>query len=203
MGFSASSHYSFAAMAMPLAATVAHDKHEPVPVSTGTDTGPAARHEEGPVTIEEYMYWASLSRHEESKLPKIKGPVARLLGSGKSNAATDHTLNTSANAPVVEMKDVKPAPPATEAVSEGEWQQAQRAARTAGWAAVFYLITTDVLGPYTVPWAMAQMGYGPGISLYTVFGALAGYTGWQVCSDMHVRVLLTDEKTALANVPAA
>jgi hypothetical protein len=68
-------------------------------------------------------------------------------------------------------------------VSDGEWDQAQRAARTAGWAAIFYLITTDVLGPYTVPWAMAQMGYGPGISLYTVFGALAGYTGWQVCSN--------------------
>jgi hypothetical protein len=22
------------------------------------------------------------------------------------------------------------------------------------------------------------MGYGPGVALYTVFGALAGYTGW-------------------------
>lgn len=27
---------------------------------------------------------------------------------------------------------------------------------------------------------MSQMGYGPGITLYTVFGALAGYTGWQI-----------------------
>lgn len=24
------------------------------------------------------------------------------------------------------------------------------------------------------------MGYGPGIVLYTIFGALAGYTGWQI-----------------------
>ena len=175
-----SSHNSAAAMAMPLAATVAHDKHDPAPFSTGADIVRTVRQERDPITIEEYMYWASISRNEESMLPKIKGPVAKLLASGKSNVARQQTLDRSANATVVEMKDVKTAPTATDAVSEGEWQQAQRAARTAGWAAIFYLITTDVLGPYTVPWAMAQMGYGPGISLYTVFGALAGYTGWQV-----------------------
>jgi len=50
--------------------------------------------------------------------------------------------------------------------------------RTATWGAVFYLITTDILGPYTVPWALSQMGYGSGITLYTVFGALSGYSGW-------------------------
>lgn len=165
-------------MAMPLIATVAHDKHDPN--LSSTDTGPAARQEGHHVTIKEYMYWASISRNEESRLPKIEGPVARLLGSSKRDAARKQSSDTSANAPAVEMKDVKAAPTATDAVSEGEWQQAQRAARTAGWAAVFYLITTDVLGPYTVPWTMAQMGYGPGISLYAVFGALAGYTGWQV-----------------------
>lgn len=27
---------------------------------------------------------------------------------------------------------------------------------------------------------MAQLGYGPGIVLYTIFGALAGYSGWQL-----------------------
>lgn len=166
-------------MAMPLAATVAHDKHDPLVLSTGPDIAPAARlTRDNTVTIEEYMYWASISRREEDLLPKIKGPVAKLLGSSKSDAANQ---NTRSEAPTSEMKDLKGTPPNTVAVSDGEWQQAGRAARTAGWAAVFYLITTDVLGPYTVPWAMAQMGYGPGISLYAIFGALAGYTGWQVC----------------------
>lgn len=112
-------------------------------------------------------------------LPKIKGPVAKLLSSSKSNAVSH---NKRSDTTASEMKDLKAAPPTAVAVSDGEWHNAQRAARTAGWAAVFYLITTDVLGPYTVPWAMAQMGYGLGISLYAVFGALAGYTGWQVCS---------------------
>ena len=65
-------------------------------------------------------------------------------------------------------------------VTDQEWVQASRAARTATWGAVFYLITTDILGPTSVPWAMSQLGYGPGVSLYTVFGALAGYTGYQI-----------------------
>lgn len=166
-------------MAMPLAATVAHEKHEPLTLSTGPDAAPATEStRDATVTIEEYMYWASITRHEESLLPKVKGPVAKLLSSSKSDAAKS---NTRSDVQAFETKDPKDAPPGTVAVSDGEWHQAQRAARTAGWAAVFYLITTDVLGPYTVPWAMAQMGYGPGISLYAIFGALAGYTGWQVC----------------------
>ncbi|KAK5174841.1 hypothetical protein LTR16_011501, partial [Cryomyces antarcticus] len=65
-------------------------------------------------------------------------------------------------------------PPDFGVVTDQEWHQAARAARTATWGAIFYLITTDVLGPYSVPWAMSQMGYGPGVTLYTVFGALAG-----------------------------
>lgn len=47
-------------------------------------------------------------------------------------------------------------------VTESEWEQANRATRTATWGTMFYLITTDILGPYNVPWAISQMGYGPG-----------------------------------------
>jgi hypothetical protein len=186
-------------MAMPLAATVAHDKHDPLILSTGHETSPTAPRD-GTVTIEEYMYWASITRHEESLLPKIQGPVTKLLGFTKSDAAVH---NDHSDAPTSEMKELKAAPPSAVAVSDGEWRQAGRAARTAGWAAVFYLITTDVLGPYTVPWAMAQMGYGPGISLYAIFGALAGYTGWQVCSinRLTFQCQPTNNNPALENVP--
>lgn len=48
---------------------------------------------------------------------------------------------------------------------------------------IFYLITTDILGPYNVPWAVSRMGYGPGFALYTVFGGLALYSSiliWQM-----------------------
>ena len=61
----------------------------------------------------------------------------------------------------------------TTVISDSEWLAASRAARTATWGAVFYLITTDILGPFSVPWAFTQLGWGPGVSLYTVFGVLA------------------------------
>jgi hypothetical protein len=165
-----------------MAATVAHDKHDPSSSSPHAPEVAASttqlQHNPA-VTIEEYMHWATISRHEESKLPKIKGPLSNLLRSGKnkSEAALTQSLDATSDMP---MREIPPGKPAGATVSDAEWQQAQRAARTAGWAAIFYLISTDVLGPYSVPWAMAQMGYGPGISLYAVFGALAGYTGWQV-----------------------
>jgi len=45
---------------------------------------------------------------------------------------------------------------------------AQRALRTASWASVFYLITTDILGPFNAPYAFSQVGYVPGAILYLV-----------------------------------
>jgi hypothetical protein len=36
-------------------------------------------------------------------------------------------------------------------VTEAEWKQASRAIRSAGWGGVFYLITTDILGPFSTP----------------------------------------------------
>lgn len=54
-------------------------------------------------------------------------------------------------------------------------------AHTHSWSgSIFYLITTDVLGPYNVPWAISRMGFGPGFALYTVFGGLALYSSIQL-----------------------
>lgn len=36
-------------------------------------------------------------------------------------------------------------------VTDDEWSTAARAARTATWRAVFFLLTTDILGPFSVP----------------------------------------------------
>lgn len=72
-------------------------------------------------------------------------------------------------------RDTLPAAQEQSTISDAEWSQAARAARTATWSAVFFLVTADIMGPYSVPWAMAQLGYGPGITLYVVFGVLAGW----------------------------
>ncbi|KDQ54669.1 hypothetical protein JAAARDRAFT_135255 [Jaapia argillacea MUCL 33604] len=60
---------------------------------------------------------------------------------------------------------------------EEEIITARRALRTAGWTSVFYLITTDILGPFNAPYAFSQVGYVPGVILYVVMGAVACYTG--------------------------
>ena len=68
-------------------------------------------------------------------------------------------------------------------VTEEEWRNASRMLRTASWGAGFYLITTDILGPYGVGFALGTLGWGPGVALYTVFAFMAGYSGyllWQV-----------------------
>ncbi|OZJ02391.1 hypothetical protein BZG36_04880 [Bifiguratus adelaidae] len=58
--------------------------------------------------------------------------------------------------------------------------KAQRALRVARWSSVFYLITTDILGPTSAPWAFSQLGYAPGVLLYFFLGVAAAYTGWQL-----------------------
>ncbi|SCU92717.1 LAFA_0F12398g1_1 [Lachancea sp. 'fantastica'] len=55
---------------------------------------------------------------------------------------------------------------------------AQRALRIAKASSVFFLITTDILGPTNAPYAVAQMGWAPGIILYVLFGIFAALGGW-------------------------
>jgi hypothetical protein len=47
----------------------------------------------------------------------------------------------------------------TLSVSDEEWINAQRAIRQAGGAACFYLITTDILGPFGLAYSFATVGW--------------------------------------------
>jgi hypothetical protein len=51
-------------------------------------------------------------------------------------------------------------------------------ARTASWLSIFFLITTDILGPTSAPYAVSQLGYIPGSLLFSLMGLAAGYTGY-------------------------
>jgi len=141
------------------------------------------------VMIEEYFHYAKITREAENDIPIAPMPFKKVLGFGKKEVVDVKGHVISENMPLTEgpghtvnekgaMDKSNTSSPA--AITDEEWLTASRAARTATWAAVFYLITTDILGPFSVPWAFSQMGYGPGVILYTVFGALAGYTGWQI-----------------------
>ncbi|KAF5373086.1 hypothetical protein D9758_001467 [Tetrapyrgos nigripes] len=62
-------------------------------------------------------------------------------------------------------------------VHQEEFDTARRALRTASWISIFFLITTDILGPFNAPFAISQVGYVPGTILYVVMGGVAAYTG--------------------------
>jgi len=152
------------------------------------------------ITFEEYMYYAKLTREEEERLygpgssfQTSEGPVKAFF-KGKilrkpvqQREVPIPRLSISAQGePMQETMDEKHGDGADKerrgsvVISDEEWVQASRAARTATWSAVFYLITTDILGPFSTGYAFSQMGFGPGVALFTIFGVLSWYTAYQL-----------------------
>jgi hypothetical protein len=112
---------------------------------------PHQRHTHDPtVTFEEYHFYAKQTRAEEESHPP-SGRETKLLslifpsksdgGVQRAPANGDHKVNGSV-------------------ISDEEWTNASRALRTATRGAIFYLITTDILGPFALPYAFATMGWG-------------------------------------------
>ncbi|KAK8104889.1 amino acid transporter [Apiospora kogelbergensis] len=124
------------------------------------------------VTFEEYLHYARNTRLEESSHPPV----------GRETTAWSLIFPSKSDAGVAQKvggEKANSSGPNTHAgVSDEEWTNASRALRTATRGACFYLITTDILGPSSLPYAFATMGWGPGITLYTIFAVLAGYSGY-------------------------
>lgn len=126
---------------------------------------PALRNLHDPsVTIEEYFYYAKITREEQRSIPTVRTPARKPLRFGKHDAVSSTITESDPTKPETSENlqatatDEKtgepeaPAPARPVVVTEDEWLQASRAARTATWGSVFYLITTDILGPYSVPY---------------------------------------------------
>ena len=137
------------------------------------------------VTFEEYVYWAKITRKDEKtandQYLRARGlkTIKSWIWIPKGNSNGQHSPPVSA----IHLHRIHNQQGISEdggfgGTTPAEWRNASRALRTAGWGSIFYLITVDVLGPYSTPWAFAQMGYGPGIALFAVFGALSAYSGW-------------------------
>lgn len=118
------------------------------------------------VSFEEYLHYAAISRADESRygggnhvMSILPGKYGRKrqtvadepVGALSSKSATDKSAMDKETEVARDGTSPSRAPGYSPAVSDMEWLQASRAARTATWGAVFYLITTDILGPYSVP----------------------------------------------------
>lgn len=143
------------------------------PAATSSDAQPCLSEGEKlqlKVNFEEYLYYASITRAEEELANKSykrsQGPTTikslfleRFQSSRKDHVVVDSSNRQAAGvARSVEDKDTHqgtpsnirtPAHPVSS--SESELYAASRALRTAGWGSVFYLITTDILGPSNTP----------------------------------------------------
>lgn len=116
------------------------------------------------VSFEEYLYWASLTRAEE-KLASDENPKTRSGPSGWLDSLRRRLFRTRRDPPAEKSDNAAPPAsgvatneaietkggPVVVAVEEQEWKTASRAMRTAGWTSIFYLIVTDILGPFGTP----------------------------------------------------
>lgn len=109
------------------------------------------------VTFEEYYHYAQLTRAEEDESSTPETGVLSIIFPSKSDGGVQKTAENGAkDAAALNTSD-----PATRmTITDDEWNNASRALRTATRGAIFYLITTDILGPFGLPYAFATMGWG-------------------------------------------
>ncbi|GFF28308.1 hypothetical protein IFM51744_00517 [Aspergillus udagawae] len=136
---------------------------------------PQARQPYDPtVAFEEYHYYANKTREEELGLAAPHSNVRKLFQKAAQTDAQDNIPTTT-----LTEADFRN-PERRLQITDEEWTNASRAFRSASAGACFFLITTDVLGPYGSGYTMGTLGWGPGVAFYTVFGFMAGYSGYLV-----------------------
>ena len=104
-------------------------------------------HNDPTVLFEEYLHYAEITRAEErayeGNLINRKDPWS-LGGIIKNRFSKGHVHEVNA---VVDEGKITTTHKNTATVTDLEWRQASRALRTASWGSIFFLITTDILGP--------------------------------------------------------
>jgi hypothetical protein len=164
---------------MSNAANLALDGGDPREVEFAPEGMTAARMHlvnDPTVSFEEYLYYATITRAEEKAeydaTPKEKRTVKGIIKNrfrvhhppsvspsppqsatvvGDEKVALDgdeKQLGTPESAEPVQLRHY--AHPSQ--VSDEEWKTLSRGIRTAGWSTCFYLITTDILGPFSTPY---------------------------------------------------
>lgn len=97
-----------------------------------------------------YYYYARQSRAHPSEAPDAPSSASTSRMSKFMSFGKRDTPSTNNNTAMDEKNsDGSSTAHSWHNISDKERLQASRAVRTATWGAVFYLITTDILGPYT------------------------------------------------------
>lgn len=150
--------------------------------------------------LEVYMYWAAIERKREADDPRLipDSPWTVVLKrlAGRADTIVYATEDMSqANSPIEQSQNLGVVkgetggdgvqPPRKDL--ELEKERAYRLLRVTSWQAVFYLITTDILGFSTAPQTFNELGYGPGVLAYALFYVLAVVAG-QIIWKLYCRL---------------
>lgn len=109
------------------------------------------------VSFEEYHYYANQARALEDADVLPKGQSHGFL----STLVPNKGVATSEERHASYIPDVNISDRTQRAtVTDEDWINASRAVRSATAGAIFYLITTDILGPFALPYAFASTGWG-------------------------------------------
>ncbi|SCV72669.1 BQ2448_4206 [Microbotryum intermedium] len=129
-----------------------------------------------------YIHWAKIQREIESRdTTPVKtgglGPLGKVIAKKLQQRSgnplgIDDEVHRCMEAELEQMQGLSE--------HQAELTNARRLLRQAGWATVFFLITADILGPFNSAYAISTVGLAPGICLYTLFGAAAGFTGFKI-----------------------
>jgi len=114
------------------------------------------------VVFEDYLFFAAVQRREEDGL-KPGEPVAETTK--KKNRLFNWFLRLSRHKGQNVDVDVSKVIVPSMTEEQQERANASKALRLASWASIFYLITTDILGPFNAPFAISQVGWVPGAYL--------------------------------------
>lgn len=106
---------------------------------------------QGPTVFEDYLHYAAKQRLEED----LRLGITPQESTSWFSRLSSHK-GPNVNVKVAEVRDL----PMT--VLQEEDARASRALRLAGWMSIFYLITTDILGPFSAPFAISQVGWVTG-----------------------------------------
>jgi hypothetical protein len=153
---------------MATATGLAGAGEDPRPPTETTNTVVRPQHRklhDSSITFEEYHYYANITRAEEDASTdadigdttffSLIVPPKNLKGAAPVNSAPVLERETgeekTAEKHIHDMSEAERLN-----ISDDEWHNASRAMRVATWAAVFYLITTDILGPFGVPLVLSN-----------------------------------------------
>ena len=107
------------------------------------------------VSFGEYLYYAEKTRAAQRAAEPINGTrkvsLLNIMFPAKSSKTALSKKMANLNTNVASQRAI---------VSDEEWIDASKALRNATGMAVFYLMTTDVLGPFGLPYAVATTGWG-------------------------------------------